>query len=610
MLDEWSTREQEDLDRAIALSLQFEDAAPPPADAVLIGRVLVPIPRIAPPHASGSNKRAAEEAESPEQRKKRRKLEKQRMMEEMAEDLRRTHTDIMDSKARKLPMKYPRGALRLTRTPGRDHVNTVSLGDLVHPKDLVAAFVFSYCLETDFIAKLFPFKTSPNYRSHCLVYMGTDLTMDREGLKFSNTDPPDRDHPLTLQMFDYAAEAAIKGYSQTHGENCIRFYTKKKGGCIHTKMMILVYPDFMRLMITSANLISSDLVYGDNHFYIQDFPSLSPESAKTYREPKFQADLRAHLEDLECPKDFLPYLRERAFDFSAVKVHLVTSKPATHSKEWSEAYGQLRLRSIVRDHILKGYTKETVPEMEFEACTGSVGVLTKAGLVKNLVESCAGGLQHSIEGRPKLKFVFPSYEDVANSNGIGKSNLGSHINWKDETPQLTRLRRIFHHYQSKDAGCLFHMKLILALRAGQPNALPLYMYIGSHNFSQSAWGNAVEQKGERIQEKWGKLRIESMANTECGVVVPGHCILEMMETRNWEDIVPYVRPSDENRYRAGDKPFTTPKGPQEATVSLQDVAEATGIRPEVLEAFSEMVSGAISKAMAAKEKELNGDWEF
>ncbi|KAJ7500760.1 tyrosyl-DNA phosphodiesterase-domain-containing protein [Mycena galericulata] len=522
-------------------------------------KLLVTVRRNSPESvAGGSKKRLPDFPDNLEHLKKKPKLDKESKNAKVKEKLRK----LREEKERKalnpvkLPMKYKGGALRLTRTPGRGRMNTVSLGDLIHPNELSSAFVFAYFIEPGVLFKHFPFKTSQNHRNHCLVYVGTAFEMDMFAKGFANIAMDQR--PRSRDEFDKAVEAAKKGYSEEYGENFKAFYPYMSGGgCAHSKMMILIYPDFLRLVITSANLMATDVVYGDNMWYIEDFPRLSPQAAKIYTKTEFETGLGEHLKDLQCPPEFLSmYLETPVFDFSAVKVHLVTSVPGSFSKERATAYGQLALRRIVRDNILQDYTEDTLPKMEFEVCVGSVGHLETKGVVNNLLQSCAGDLQESFEGAPALKMVFPTLNDVKKSSKIGAGNIASHITWSSlEKKSAEYLKGIFYHYKSKDEGCLFHMKSILALRAGHPKDLPLYIYMGSHNFSINAWGKVAPEKRSAERAKFGPVRLEGISNLECGVVVPGKHIVGMLETKDWEDFVPYVRPSEANRYRDGEKPF-------------------------------------------------------
>ncbi|KAJ7913002.1 tyrosyl-DNA phosphodiesterase-domain-containing protein [Mycena leptocephala] len=462
--------------------------------------------------------------------------------------LRRLQDDVRKNATRpKLSMKYAGGALRLTRTSGRQRVNTpntVSLEDLIHPNDLRSAFVYSFFIENDLLFQYFPFKTSANPRPYVHVYVGRDITLDSVGKGFAGFKKkrPKGDD------FHRVVKYAQAGYREEYGENFHAFYPCTTSGCAHTKMMVLIYPDFLRVVITSANLMELDVVLGDNMWYIQDFPRrLSPDSE--YTETRFEQILRKHVKELGCPDDFQNiYLTPGVFDFSAAKVYLVTSKPGSYCGDEATEYGQLRLRRIVRKKILKNYTEANLPKMSFEICVGSVGHLENEDIVKNFLESCAGNRQESIEGEPALKMIFPTRRDVQNSKlgEPGAGNISSHIDWKSLPEKSAEyLKTVFYHYHSKDPGCLFHMKSILALHADAPKRTPLYMYMGSANFSAAAWGTVMPELRNGVVAK--TLAIERLAgvkNFECGVVIRGRDIAGMLETGNWEDIVPYVRPKE------------------------------------------------------------------
>lgn len=54
-------------------------------------------------------------------------------------------------------------------------------------------------------------------------------------------------------------------YGQMYGPHYEAFHPKCQG-CAHSKFMILIYPTFCRLVITSCNFINLDMVHGDNHW--------------------------------------------------------------------------------------------------------------------------------------------------------------------------------------------------------------------------------------------------------------------------------------------------------------------------------------------------------
>jgi hypothetical protein len=67
------------------------------------------------------------------------------------------------------------------------------------------------------------------------------------------------------------------------------------------------------------------------------------------------------------------------------------------------------------------------------------------------------GIHDEESAVPDLKLFFPSVGDVKNADRDaeeGASNIGCHLRPWDSAP--TEVKNIFHHYESKDAGRLFH----------------------------------------------------------------------------------------------------------------------------------------------------------
>ena len=296
--------------------------------------------------------------------------------------------------------------------------------------------------------------------------------------------------------------------------------------------------------------------------YIHDLPKLSSPSRK---EPSsFEAGLLAHLLALNTPDDFVSLIRGM-YDYSKVGVHLITSIPGTHSGSKAELHGLLRLRRVIKDLKLKLPKKVSEGgELRLEVCTASLGKLNARWL--NAFNDCAlgtetiGVLDHERDV-PDIKLFYPSVGDVRKAHESAQeaaSNIGSHLRPWDTAPDA--IKRLYHHYQSKDKGWLFHQKLILLYNVREITAPPYYVYIGSANLSASAWGTIEKDKTKQANEATCKTKIK-MNNFECGVVVPGHLIEGLLEpgTKSWQDgIVPYDQASQ--RYDLSkDRAWNDPK---------------------------------------------------
>lgn len=345
-------------------------------------------------------------------------------------------------------------------------------------------------------------------------------------------------------------------YKELYGENYHAFYAWSPGSS-HSKIMVLIYPDFLRLVITSCNMMDIDTVFGDNHWYIHDLPKLSSRSRL---EPSsFEAGLLSHLQALSTPDVFLDSIRGM-YDYSNVQAHLVTSVPGVQAGIKAENHGLLRLRRIVQDLDLKLPEKES-GELRLEICAASIGNLNAKWL--NGFYDCALGkdkIAVASEGCvvPKLRLFYPTVGDVKRAHKDAQdaaSNIGCHTRPWDSAPD--DVKKIFHHYESKDTGRLFHQKIILAYNPKDDKAAPYFVYVGSANLSQSAWGALENDSMKKANEGTCKTKLVKMSNFECGVVIPGHLVKGLLEpgTLTWQrGIVPYAQ--DAPRYNLPrDKPW-------------------------------------------------------
>ena len=78
-------------------------------------------------------------------------------------------------------------------------------------------------------------------------------------------------------------------YKQKYGQNYHAFHPYCPGSA-HSKIMCLVYPTFLRIVITSCNFMDCDTVLGDNHWYIHDLKKRDKPSKSVPQ--GFEADFR------------------------------------------------------------------------------------------------------------------------------------------------------------------------------------------------------------------------------------------------------------------------------------------------------------------------------
>ena len=352
-------------------------------------------------------------------------------------------------------------------------------------------------------------------------------------------------------------------HRQQYGKNYHSFYAWSSGSS-HSKIMLLVYPTFLRVVITSCNMMDIDTEMGDNHWYIHDVPKLHAQKKHVLTD--FETDLLAHLQHLSTPDDFIDSIRG-LYDYSTVKVHLVTSVPGVCAGIKAEKHGLLRLRRVLLDLQLKLPDKKTAGNLQLEVCTASVGDLNAKWL--SGFHDCALGKEFFPVSEsnndyevPDMKLFYPSVSDVKSADELAQeaaSNIGCHTRpWNKASNEI---KQIFHHYESKDKGRLFHQKLILAYDPSDKaiTSPPYYLYIGSANLSQSAWGGL--EKDKKKNKETCDTKLVKMSNFECGVVVPGLLVPDLLAsgTVDWrEGIVPFVQTA--KRYNlAKDKPWNDPR---------------------------------------------------
>lgn len=366
---------------------------------------------------------------------------------------------------------------------------------------------------------------------------------------------------LTKKQLESIRPALRQICHEQYGKNCHAFYAWGSGSC-HSKILLLVYPDFLRVVITSCNMMDVDTELNDNHWYIHDLPKLPTRNNTT---SEFEIELLAHLQALGTPQGFIESIRGH-YDYSTVRVRLVTSVPGVHSGTKAESHGLLRLRRVVMDLGLKLARAKSKEELRLEICAASIGNLNAkwldgffdCAIGRGFVE--APETADDCEVPKELKIFYPTTEDVNDETGEpepGAGNIGCHTRPWASAPKA--VKNLFHHYHSKDTGRIFHQKLIMAYNPQDAAALPHYIYVGSANLSQSAWGALEPDK--KGNEATCDLKVTKMANFECGVVVSGDVLESLLEpgTKSWQDgIVPYLQTAEKYELPR-DKPWNDPQ---------------------------------------------------
>ncbi|KAJ7584416.1 tyrosyl-DNA phosphodiesterase-domain-containing protein [Mycena floridula] len=447
-----------------------------------------------------------------------------------------------------IALKFSNGALRLSATPGRRSANTIRPDDLVH-SNLISAFFNTFQHGRDEWFRYLP-REAEIY--HGSFFRQDPVATDAIGGWPETEDMPPAKSDERKKWYTDSITSAQQAYHKLMGPNFHAVFPMKcvKGKLPHSKIMVMKYPTFLRVVITSANFMEHNFTGSDNVWFIQDFP-LRVSRRQYHSTPlatDFQDRLLQHIKCLGAPNSFIASVEDK-YDLNSVKISLILSCPGTH-KGRTDAYGLLRLNSLVQTN---GY-KTKISDLIINSCTGSTGAL-KEEFLRHFHQAACGRLSILETDLTEDMFVivYPTKQDVENSIAgkraaceQGSIRSAAWNNLKPEKATPDNIKRMFHHYESKDYGRLFHAKQIFPTLKGQsPKAAPLWMYIGSANLSASAWGKPTKPGDITSSFKIGSY--------ECGIFIRGEDIAGMIAEGDWDEIVPFQRPAA--RYSRYEKPW-------------------------------------------------------
>ncbi|EMD59064.1 hypothetical protein COCSADRAFT_41609 [Bipolaris sorokiniana ND90Pr] len=288
---------------------------------------------------------------------------------------------------------------------------------------------------------------------------------------------------------------------------------------MHSKLMLLFGPKKLRIVIPTANMIQTDWgeVANDwqpgvmeNSIFLIDLPRRGNETTSTKENmTRFGQELMYFLEMQKVPEMVLQGILN--FDFSQTS-HLafVHSIGGSHKTESEHPTGLLGLTRAIQDLHL-----DNVEQMELDYAASSLGAINDSFLSRLYLAACgrcfAADTAMVPDVRNHIRIYFPTNETVKKS--IGGPDCGGIISLSQQRYNAATFpRECLRDYESLRAGMLSHNKLLLA-RGRKKDGRPVgWVYVGSANLSESAWG------GQKVI-KDGKMGSLNIRNWECGVVM-------------------------------------------------------------------------------------------
>ncbi|KAI7224927.1 phospholipase D/nuclease [Hortaea werneckii] len=432
-------------------------------------------------------------------------------------------------------LQYPHGVVKKTWAFGHPRHNDIKLEEVLEPQTLRTAVLSAFQWDTDWV--LSKLKTPlKGGKTKCVFIMQAKQESERKEIQAQ---------AASIQSFLRLVFPPMEGQTW----------------CMHSKLMLLFHPEKLRVAVPTANLLNFD--WGEtgsmeNSVFLIDLPRL-PDGKKTQRESltHFAQELLYFVQRQGLDEDVRNGILN--FDFAATE-HLafVHSVGGISYHDDARRTGFLGLGNSVR-HL--GLQTDCL-ELDFAA--SSIGSLNDAQL-QNLY-SAAKGLDATSPSslsqprpnpfqnpstnpslsssflRKNFRIYFPTHETVTSSSAGAAGTICLNRKYFEN---LGFPRESFRDYISRRQGLLSHNKILLArgkrktdsagegrgpgggdgFGGGGTGRDVAWVYVGSANCSQSAWGNLTVDRRSKQQKEKGKEKGQggwkmNCRNWECGVLLP------------------------------------------------------------------------------------------
>ncbi|KAI0049016.1 phospholipase D/nuclease [Auriscalpium vulgare] len=363
-------------------------------------------------------------------------------------------------------------------------------------------------------------------------------------------------------------------------------------GVVHMKFFLIFYKSGrLRIVISTANLIEYDWRDIENSVWVQDVSRRATPIAHDPKANDFPAAFERVLHALNVdpaltsfvhndhPNIPLSNLRPGAlstvYDFSRVRVYLIPSIAGKH-EGWPKVLkvGHTALMKAVGD-MLDGAKKG---KLTIECQGSSIGTYSTQWL-NEFYTSASGTSPEKMLDEPKtrraklpvpqsIKILFPTHAWVQASE-LGEAGGGTMFCRRSQWEGVKFPRELFAQSKSKRGRVLMHSKMIIAIvgahqssrkddsetedsdddivvlddkgkgrSQGQQQDVVGWAYVGSHNFTPSAWGTLSGS---------GFSPVMNITNYELGIAFPLH------NEKDVDAVACYQRPP--RKYGSDDIPW-------------------------------------------------------
>ncbi|XP_055449240.1 tyrosyl-DNA phosphodiesterase 1 isoform X2 [Psammomys obesus] len=273
-------------------------------------------------------------------------------------------------------------------------------------------------------------------------------------------------------------------------------------GTHHTKMMLLLYEEGLRVVIHTSNLIREDWHQKTQGIWLSPLYPRINQGNHTSGESRthFKADLISYLTAYNDPslQEWIDTIREH--DLSETNVYLIGSTPGRFQGSHRDNWGHFRLRKLLQAHAPSVPRGECWPIVGQFSSIGSLGPDESKWLCSEFKESL---LALREDGRTQarsvvpLHLIYPSVENVRTS--LEGYPAGGSLPYSIQTAEKQNwLHSYFHKWSAETSGRSNAMPHIKTYMRPSPNFSKLaWFLVTSANLSKAAWG-ALEKNGTQL----------------------------------------------------------------------------------------------------------------
>ncbi|KAL4463415.1 hypothetical protein ABPG72_017136 [Tetrahymena utriculariae] len=338
-------------------------------------------------------------------------------------------------------------------------------------------------------------------------------------------------------------------------------YLSKTWGCFHSKLWILKFPKFLRIVIGTGNLRILHWTNWSNIIWFKDFELVPQQIQISQSLDYFNSNLSMgskgvkvinleknyrNINDVDMNDDFIDVLNEfidkicpyfdvkemldihlRSYEIKGIDFMLVSSLPGKYSGSQIHEYGKMRIRKICQVFNPRNiYSKKVLYSQ-----STSLGTIDRTFVNEFLfcflpyqfcseVELKDKVKKNDPEKNDEIRLIFPSKDYIINKTLDGAGYSDTLFLTSKRYQKESFLKNIFYQFQckqmdslgesqDKQKGIIPHFKtMIVCEQNGEIND-DTVIYIGSHNFSEAAWGKLNKDNSQLY-----------ISNTELGILVP------------------------------------------------------------------------------------------